>query len=110
MQQRYSRPTCSIRADARVAQVIHVPAPTCRMRTEALGGSPARHLIRHVWQRVLVDLISMQPASDADRGVLDHDLADLMDRRPVCEVGYVSADFLGMRPERRLVSVDRVTQ
>jgi hypothetical protein len=26
MQQRHSRPTCSIRADARVAQVIHVPA------------------------------------------------------------------------------------
>jgi len=47
---------------------------------------------------------------DAYCRVLDHHLADLMDRRPVSEIGYVFPDFLGMRSKRRLVRFDRVTQ
>src|SRR5262245_28779537 len=66
--------------------------------------------LRHVWQRALVDRVSMQPASDAYCRVLDDHLADLMDRRQVSEVGYVFTDFLGMRSERCLVGVERVTQ
>src|SRR5262249_31584750 len=42
--------------------------------------------------------------------VLDHHLADLMDRRHVSEVSYVGPDLLRVRSERCLVGAQRVTE